>query len=147
MKKFNIFLFALLIAAIVIASGFIIYFYVTPQKVNEFTEFYVLNSKGKPMDYPERVTVGSPVDVIIGVVNQESKSAAYQLSVVIGNTEVKRVEVGTLGDKQKWEESVSFVPEVAGEHQSVDFILYRDGGTQPYLKDPLRLYLDVVPAK
>jgi uncharacterized membrane protein len=144
MKKFNIFLFVFLIAAIVIASGFIIYFYVTPQKVNEFTEFYVLNSEGQAKDYPELATSGSTVDVIIGVVNHESKPAAYEVSIVIGNTEIKRVEVGTLADREKWEQTVSFVPEVAGQHQSVDFILYRDGGTQPYLKDPLKLYMDVV---
>jgi len=144
MKKFNIFLFVFLIAAIVIASGFIIYFYVTPQKVNEFTEFYVLNSEGQAKDYPELATSGSTVDVIIGVVNHESKAATYEMSVVIGNTEIKRVEVGTLADREKWEQTVSFVPEVAGQHQSVDFILYRDGGMQPYLKDPLKLYMDVV---
>lgn len=144
MKKFNIFLFVFLIAAIVIASGFIIYFYVTPQKVNEFTEFYVLNSEGQAKDYPELATSGSTVDVIIGVVNHESKPAAYEVSIVIGNTEIKRVEVGTLADREKWEQTVSFVPEVAGQHQSVDFILYRDGGMQPYLKDPLKLYMDVV---
>jgi uncharacterized membrane protein len=147
MKKFNTFLFAFLIAAIVIASGFIIYFYVMPQKVNEFTEFYVLNSAGQAKDYPEQVTAGSPVDLIIGVVNHESRPATYEVRIVIDNTEIKRVEVGTLGDKQKWEETVSFVPRLAVQHQSIDFVLYRDGGTQPYQKDPLRLYLDVVPAE
>ncbi len=144
MKKFNIILFVFLIAAIVITSGFIIYFYVAPQKVNEFTEFYVLNSEGRAKDYPELATAGSTVDVIIGLVNHESKPATYELSVVISGTEVKRVDVGTLADREKWEQTVSFVPEVAGQHQSVDFFLYRDGGTQPYHKDPLRLYMDVI---
>ncbi len=144
MNKFNIFLFVFLIAAIVIASGFIIYFYVIPQKVDEFTEFYVLNSEGQAKDYPELATTGSTVDVIIGVVNHESKPVTYEVSVAVGGAEVKRVDVGTLSDREKWEQAVSFVPEVAGQHQSVDFFLYRDGGTQPYHKDPLRLYMDVV---
>ncbi len=144
MKKFNIILFVFLIAAIVITSGFIIYFYVAPQKVNEFTEFYVLNSEGQAKDYPELATAGNTVDVIIGLVNHESKPATYQVHVVISGTEVKRVDVGTLADREKWEQTVSFVPEVAGQHQSVDFFLYRDGGTQPYHKDPLRLYMDVI---
>ncbi len=144
MKKFNVFLFVFLIAAIVIASGFIIYFYVTPQKVNEFTEFYVLNSEGQAKDYPEQATAGSQVDLIIGVVNHERQPASYMVSIVIAGKEVKRVDVGTLADQQKWEQKVSFTPEVAGKHQAVDFILYKDGGTEPYLKDPLRLYMDVV---
>ena len=144
MKKFNVFLFIFLIVAIVIASGFIIYFYVAPQKVNEFTEFYILNSQGQAKDYPERVTAGSPVDLIIGVVNHERKPASYAVSIAVNGTELKRVDVGMLADRQKWEEKVSFTPEVAGQHQEVDFVLYKDGMTAPYFKDPLRLYMDIV---
>ena len=143
LKKLYTALFIILAVAIVVTAGFIIYLKVTPQKVNEFTEFYVLNAEGKALEYPEKVTVGSPVNVILGVVNHEYQPATYQVDIKMDGNDLEQVNVGTLSDKQKWEEKVSFTPEMAGEKQRVDFILYKNGATEPYLKEPLRLYIDV----
>lgn len=145
LKKLYTALIIILAVAIVVTLGLIIYLKVTPQQVNKFTEFYILNTDGKAQDYPEKATVGSPVDLIIGVVNHEYQRASYQIHIKLDGTEVERVEVGTLAYKQKWEETVSFTPQVVGEKQRLDFILYKNGGTEPYLKEPLQLYIDVVP--
>jgi len=57
---------------------------------------------------------------------------------------VKNNEVAgiTLEHDEGWEDEVSFTPEVAGEEQKVEFLLYKNGETEPYL-EPLRLWLNV----
>lgn len=144
MGKLSKALFIFLSVAIVVALGLIIYITVTPQKVNKFTEFYVLNADGKAGDYPEKVVAGNPVDIILGVVNHEYKPADYKVDIQMDSAKVGEANIGTLAYQQKWEEKVSFIPRVVGDNQTVDFILYRNGGTEPYLKEPLTLKIDVV---
>lgn len=144
MSKLNKALFIFLAVAIVITLGFIIYMAVVPQKAEKFTEFYILNTEGKAQDYPERVVVGNSVDILLGVVNHEYQPAGYKVEIQMDSTEVGEANTGTLAYQQKWEEKVSFAPQVVGQGQSVDFILYKNGETEPYQKDPLRIYIDVV---
>jgi uncharacterized membrane protein len=144
MSKFNRALFIILVAAIVVTLGFIIYMTVVPQKADKFTEFYVLNAEGKAQDYPEQVIVSNPVDILLGVVNHEYQPASYQVYIKMDGIEVGKANIGTLEHNQKWEEKVSFTPQVVGQKQSVDFVLYKNGETEPYPKEPLRLYIDVV---
>jgi uncharacterized membrane protein len=144
MSKLNKALFIFLAVAIVVTSGFIIYMAVTPQKAEKFTEFYILNAEGKAEDYPEQAIVDSPVDIRIGVVNHEYQPATYRIDIMMDGTEVGQAHIGTLAYQQKWERKVSFIPRVAGEGQRANFILYKNGETEPYLKEPLTLYIDVV---
>jgi uncharacterized membrane protein len=144
MSKLNTALFVFLAAAIVVTSGFIIYMNVTPQNINKFTEFYVLNAEGKAKDFPEQVIVDNPVGVLLGVINHEYQPADYNVEIKMDNTEVGEVNTGTLAYQQKWEEKVNFVPRVVGESQRVDFILFKNGEIEPYLNEPLALYIDVV---
>jgi len=144
MSKLNRALFVFLAVAIVVTSGFIIYLAVTPQKAEKFTEFYILNTEGKAKDYPKQVIVGNPVDILLGVVNHEYQPADYKVEIKMDGTEVGEANTGTLANKQKWEEKVSFIPQVVGEGQRVDFILFKNGETEPYLKEPLTLNIDVV---
>ena len=144
MSKLDKALSILLIVAIVAALGAIIYLSVTPKESEKFTEFYILNAEGKAQDYPKQVTLGEPVDVMLGVVNHEYQPASYQVKIESGSIEISQVKIGTLEHEQKWEEKISFTPQTLGERQRFEFYLYRDGGDVPYLKDPLRLYLDVL---
>jgi uncharacterized membrane protein len=144
MKNFNKALFIFLAVAIVVSLGFIIYMEVVPQRAEKFTEFYILNTENKAQDYPEKVIAGSPVEIIVGVVNHEFQPADYQVEIKMNGVEVGRADTGKLANQQKWEEKVSFTPQVVGQKQSVDFILYKNGETEPYQKEPLRLYIDVV---
>ena len=144
MCKLNTALFVFLAAAIVATSGFIIYMNVTPQNINKFTEFYVLNAEGKAKDFPEQVIVDNPVGVLLGVINHEYQPADYNVEIKMDNTEVGKANTGTLAYQQKWEEKVSFIPRVVGEGQRIDFILFKNGEIEPYLNEPLTLYIDVV---
>jgi uncharacterized membrane protein len=144
MNKLNRALLIFLAVAIAVSLGFIIYLNVVPQEVNKFTEFYILNVDGKAGDYPERVVAGNPVEVLIGVANHEYQPADYTVAVRMNGQEVGKADVGTLAYQQKWEQKVSFIPQTVGDGQLVDFFIYRDGQTQPYLKEPLTLHIDVV---
>jgi uncharacterized membrane protein len=144
MNKLNRVLFVFLAVAIVVALGFIVFLAVTPQKSEKFTEFYILNTEGKAKDYPEQVIVDNPVDILIGVVNHEYQPVNYKIEIKMHSTEIGEANTGTLAYQQKWEEKVSFIPQVVGEGQKVDFILFKNGETEPYLNEPLTLYIDVV---
>src|SRR4030042_29603 len=144
MSKLNIVLFIFLVVAIVVTSGFIIYLVVTPQQAEKFIESKILNTDGKAQDYPKQVIVGKPAEILIGVVNHEYQPADYKVEIQMDSMEVGKANVGTLAHQQKWEEKVSFIPRAVGQGQRVYFILFKDGETEPYLKEPLRLYVDVV---
>jgi uncharacterized membrane protein len=133
-----------LIVAIVAALGFIIYLAVTPQEGDKFTEFYILSTEGNAQDYPKQVILGEPVEILIGVVNHEYQPASYEAKVKIGDIDISEVNIGTLANGEKWEGEITFTPQLAGEKQKVDFYLHKNGEDEPYLKEPLRLYINVI---
>jgi len=134
-----------LVVAILAALGGIVYFVTTPQPSEKFSEFYILGPQGKAENYPQKVIVGDSVDVIIGVVNHEYQPVTYCMEITINGVRNKEVDIGTLAHEQKWEQEISFVAQTPGDKQKVEFWLYKDNGVEPYLKDPLRLYIDVRP--
>jgi len=132
-----------LVVALLAALGGIVYLAITPQTSEKFTEFYLLGSQGKADNYLQQVVLGANVDVIIGVVNHEYQPATYHIRITINGVRNKEIDIGTLVYEQKWERGVSFVAQSPGDKQKVEFWLYKDNGIEPYLKDPLRLYIDV----
>ena len=133
-----------LIVAIAAALGSITYMTITPKKSDKFTEFYILGPEGKAQDYPKQAIAGKPIDIVIGVVNHEYQPTSYKVGIDINGIKASEVNIGTLSHQQKWEENVSFTFQLVGERQRVDFHLYKNGENEPYLKEPLRLFLDVV---
>jgi uncharacterized membrane protein len=144
MSNLNKALSIFLIVAIVAALGFIVYLAVTPQGGEKFTEFYILSTEGKAQDYPKQVILGQPVNILIGVVNHEYQPSSYKAKIKIGDAEISEVNIGTLANGEKWEREISFTPQFAGERQRIDFYLYKNGEDEPYLKESLRLYIDVI---
>ena len=139
MSKLNKALFILL----VVALGCLVYIIATPNPGEKFTEFYILGPEGKAENYPQQVILGADVNVIIGVVNHEYQPAGYRVEITMNGVRSKEVDIGTLAHQQKWEKEISFVAQPVGEKQKVEFWLYRDNETEPYLQDPLRLYIDI----
>jgi len=134
-----------LVVAIVVALGWLGYFIAAPNPGEKFTEFYILGPEGKAENYPQQVMLGANVDVIIGVVNHEHQPARYRVEITINGVRSEEVDIGTLAHEQKWEKEISFVAQSPGDKQKVEFWLYRDNEAEPYLQDPLRLYIDVRP--
>jgi uncharacterized membrane protein len=142
MSIFDKILSALLIAAIVLCAGFIIYLSVTPSSNDKFTEFYILNENAKASAYPFEVKAGQPVSVVLGVINHEYRPVNYKIQIKQKGAIIKSVIVGPLTDKQKWEEKVEFTVEGSGQSQS-EFYLFTDDGAEPHIKDPLILKLNI----
>lgn len=141
MSVFDKILSAVLIAGIVLCTGFIIYLSVTPSSNDKFTEFYMLNADGKASDYPFDVKAGEAVTVILGVINHEYQPATYRIMVRQNGAIIKSVNVSLLQDKQKWEEKVDFTVEGNGRTQ-LEFYLFAGDSKEPHIKDPLTLTLD-----
>lgn len=132
----------ILALAIVGALGTVGYVIAMPKTGEKFTEFYILGEEGKAADYPKELVVGEEGRVTTGIINNESETVIYQVEVSIDG--LKNNEVGgiSLEHGERWENEVSFMPEVAGDNQKVEFFLYKNGEAEPYL-EPLRLWVDV----
>ena len=131
-----------LIVAILGAVGTLSYVIATPKVGEKFTEFYVLGLEGKATDYPSEMKVGEEGKIIMGIINREHETLKYRGEVMIDGIKNNEVGLIVLGDEQKWEETVSFTPDRAGDSQKVEFLLYMNEGSEPYLK-PLHLWVNV----
>ena len=106
----------------------------------KFTEFYLLDSQGTTDDYPQKLLVGYPGEVILAIRNHERQDTYYYVEVRLDGTETQRIGPIRLADEKGWEGDVTFVPTKAGK-QRVEFQLYKEEGPEPY-RD-LYLWLDV----
>ena len=135
---------AILVVAIVTAVGYLGYIIANPKPGQEFSEFYILNIEGEAKDYPQQIVLGEAVDIIIGVVNHEYKLTSYRVDITRYGIDNKEIRIDELAHGEMFQEMVSFVPQLVGGEQEVEFWLYKNGELEPYFQDPLRLYIDVV---
>ncbi|MFH1003216.1 MAG: DUF1616 domain-containing protein [Chloroflexota bacterium] len=131
-----------LIMVILGATGLLGYMVVIPKPGQEFTEFYLLGPGGKAADYPSELKVGEPGRVTAAIVNQEHQTVSYRLELVLNGVTAEHWGPVALAPMEKWEQAVTFSLSQAGDMQKVEFVLYRAGDSQPYLK-PLHLWIDV----
>jgi uncharacterized membrane protein len=141
MNKRNRILAVVLVVVILVAVGILCYAVAAPPVGERFTEFYILGAEGKAADYPAELKVGEEGRVIVGIVNHEHESVSYRVEMLVNGEMDGGVGPVLLKHEEKWEETVSFMPRVAGEHQKVDFFLYRQDQTDVYRA--LHLWVDV----
>ncbi len=108
-----------------------------------YTEFYILNTEGRAEDYPNRVALGEPIELIVGIVSHEYELTSYRVEIRVGGSWHKAIRTEPLSHWGKWEEVVSFTPRIAGERQEVELRLYKVGEATPYFEAPIRFYIDV----
>ena len=48
----------------------------------------------------------------------------------------------TIESDESWQGEVSFTPDMPADEQKVEFLLYKNGGTEPCM-EPLYLWIDV----
>lgn len=120
-----------LAASIIGAIGVVGYSLTQPITKEKFSELGILGLEGKAVDYPREVIVGEEVRVIVEIANQELEEESYHLEIWIGGK--KNGEVGplVLAQGERWQQKVSFTPNQRGENQKVEFLLFKDGETQP----------------
>jgi uncharacterized membrane protein len=143
MKNLNRILSISLAVAIVAALGCLVYVIAAPKKGEKFTEFYVLNSEGEASNYPDQVVLGEPIELIVGIINHEQEPTSYRLEIKIDGALIEEMTFATLANEEKWEETVSLIPQTLGERQKVEFWLYKNDEAEPCFEDPLHLYINV----
>jgi uncharacterized membrane protein len=135
-----------LVIAILGALGVLGYAIAAPKVGEKFTEFYILGQEGKAADYLEELKVGEEGKVVVGIINHEQRTVSFRVEVRINEIKNSEVEPIVLENDEKWEGEISFVPQVAGEDQKLELLLYKDEETEPY-STPLRLWINVIESR
>jgi uncharacterized membrane protein len=126
----------ILIVSIVLSMLVVVYAVITPNQVDRYTEFYILNSQGKAKDYPTQLSLQSGTQVKVGIVNREGYKVTYEL--VIGQNESSQLkqlyaEGVTVDENQQWEKTILLKPDAPGNDMEFKFLLYKGGfTTSPY---------------
>ena len=143
-KPVDKFLSIVLILAVLGAAGVTIYNVLNPRSLQNFTEFYMLGITGKAESYLREVPLDKPVELTTGIISHEKIQNSYRIKIAINDQEIDEVGPIVLGPGEKWEDKISFTPTKTGDDQKVEFFLYRNEETSPYLDKPLRLWVSVV---
>ena len=134
----------LLVLAVLGAVGVIVYNTINPRTQEYFTEFYMLGITGKAENYVRDVPVNKPTELTVGVASHESAENSYRIGITIGGKQVDEVGPIDLNPGEKWEDKVAFTPAITGDDQKVEFYLYKNEETTPYLNEPLRIWVNVI---
>jgi uncharacterized membrane protein len=132
----------LLLAAMAVLGCFG-YAVAIPKQGEKFTEFYILGPQGTADEYPREAVTGEPVYLMMGIINREQQPISYRLEIRVSGNTVCQMTTACIDHNQKLEEVISFTPQISGEKQKVEFILYKNNEEQPYSKEPVHLYLDI----
>jgi uncharacterized membrane protein len=131
---------ALAITAVAAITA-VVYTATRPRSTDRFTEFYILGPRGSVEYYPANIVLGASADVTVGIVNREGEQLTYNVGVSLNGTMLLSTDGIALEDGGTWEEAVALTPVAAGDDQKVEFLLYREGESEPYHE--LRLWIDV----
>ncbi|MCX6006178.1 MAG: DUF1616 domain-containing protein [Chloroflexi bacterium] len=147
MTKSNKAVFYILILVIIGLIAAIVFLSVTPQPMDKFTEFYLLNQDGKASGYPAEIVAGQPASLITGIINHEGAPVTYRIQIQANGAIINSIETGTVLNDQKWEHQVDFSINSTGDNQTVKFYLYMNKEALPHIKDPLTLVTNVISPK
>jgi len=134
-------LYRVLGAALAVAALCFLAIVALPHPGDRFTEFYILGYGGLAEDYPREGWVGRPLTVTMGITNLEARASEYRVEVRNGETAIGEAGPIHLKRGATDEREIAFTPTEPGDDVQVQFLLYRDGETQPYRS--LRLWLKV----
>jgi len=112
-----------------------------PKPGDSFTEFYVLGPEGLAESYPREAAPGQPLTVTAGIANREGSAAEYRIEVRVGELMIGQAGPLRLEDDEVWEGPIHYALAELGDDQEVHFLLFRDGGGEPYRT--LRLWINV----
>jgi uncharacterized membrane protein len=132
----------ILVAAILGAIGTLVYVIKMPDMGEKYTEFYILDTNGKAINYPQTLSLGEEGKVMVGIVNHESATMSYNVEITINNVKKNETSSVSLSNGQKWENEVTFTPTLIGTNQEVEFSLFEDGEASSAM-EPLILWVNV----
>lgn len=126
-----------------VVSAYTILWLALPHPENAFTEFYLLGAGGAAEAYPQRVRVGQPLSLQLGVVNHERQEENYFIVAKSNEQIVGYHEPFAAPRAQPLSLTLTITMPAAGERQRVDILLMRPKEAIPYRQ--LILWLDVEP--
>lgn len=130
--KLDMILAIILLFSIFLCISMTIYIITAPKTGDKFTEFYILGPNGKAENYPSQLIIGSPANVIVGVVNHEYTRVDYTLEVAL-DKEILSQTTLSLDHNETWENYINFVPNKGGTEMKLEFLLFKDDNfTLPY---------------
>ncbi len=119
-----------MVGSIIIASGMLIYAKLTFED-EKFTALYILGPGGKAEGYQMNLSFGEPATTIVGIENYEHAPVNYTLQVVLDGVVLTEKEI-RLDHNDKWEENVTYIPDVMGQKIKLEFLLSKDGEAANY---------------
>lgn len=123
----------ILAVTIVVTVGTLTYSILSKKSGEKFSEFYILGSEGKAADYSTEVFAGDNVTVTLGIINREQSPSSYNFAITDNGTGIGGQNGINLCDDEMWEQLVSFVPDKIGDNQKIEFVLFKNDETVPYL--------------
>ena len=96
------------------------------------TSFSILDANGTDKNYPTKLYLGEPAEVIARIENNEHETVNYILQVKLNDYLLKSEEV-RLEDGSTWEQRINFTPNQIGALLKLEFLLFKDRvEEQPY---------------
>ena len=132
----------ILALAVLGALGTVGYVLVEPKMGTEFSELYILGLEGETIHHPLELVAGEETSLTVGIINQERETVSYRVEVRIGGEKNNEVGPIVLEHGGRWEGEVSFMPQMPGENQKLEFLLYKNGEAEPRFK-PIHLWVDI----
>jgi uncharacterized membrane protein len=154
-KQFEILLKISLIIGIIIVSGFIIYYLVTPEP--GYVTLGILNEDKKAEDYPTNATANETISFYVTIGNYLNRDFSFQVQVKKGNEDTLMAPnvpsngsldfiIGnfTLNDKEDWiSEQLNISFSEQGENQIIIAELWQLKNTKENFYDKVWLRLNI----
>jgi uncharacterized membrane protein/LysM repeat protein len=134
-------LYGILAAALLVALFSAAAIILLPKPGEQFTEFYILGPEGLAENYPRQAAPGESLTVTAGIANREGVAAEYRIEVRAGELLIGQAGPLRLEDDEVWEGPIHYALAEPGDDQEVHFLLFRDGGGEPYRS--LRLWINI----
>lgn len=131
---------AFILIFVIIGVIGIFYLVLNPIPSEKFTEFYILNSDGRAIDYPSNLNVGEKRNLTVVVVNREYSESSYQVKIMQGKQLLKDEKI-TLNNGDRKEIPLEFIARPSGQNK-LEFMLYKLPDTENTYRY-LYLQLDV----
>ncbi|OPX87360.1 MAG: hypothetical protein A4E54_01716 [Pelotomaculum sp. PtaB.Bin117] len=121
-----------LAGTIIFTLGGLHYIAAAPKVSAKCTEFYILGPGGEAEGYPHALKTGEEKEVILGIVNHECRPVSYAAEVRMDGYVKARLGPFVLNHGEKKEESVKLSVYEPHENLKVEFLLFKDGESEPY---------------
>lgn len=108
---------------VVLISG-LTYYTFTPKEKEKFTEFFILDDKGRSDGYKTQLNVDIPASYIMGITNNEYITTDYVLKIALDKNVLTSKEI-RVRHNETWKGEVKIVPGKEGTNMKLEFWLFK----------------------